>query len=308
MPPWNKPATKKRQTIRPRVEALENREVPAVVITKPGQALPASTPPLPAGVVASSPGVLLIDNRSTSSSSTTNVTITDNGSGTLTVSTGGAAGAAIPNIHRIEYLASLGTDNFQYKMTTPGTPLNEDMRVDVYLPTSATTPPPSTLKPLSGNKQFSATFGLLATPFVPASAGTAAKGGTLAAHVNVTGHLAIRIHGSPVVDNASLAYAGTVTGRLDVLYDEPFPPAPGFATNQDGDKITYSVQLTGGSTGQVFPRMIGGPGPDLLTLLVQKRVASDTVRIHGAHAVNGGGSGTGLNNCVIGGPITAINC
>jgi hypothetical protein len=309
MAPRNKPETRRRQTFFPRLEVLEDRRVPTLTIA----ASPVGMPGKP--VIPGTPVMLVINNASSSSSSTTNVTITDDGKGDVTVTsstvstvdtgkgdtTATTAGPTLKaaNVAVIDYLASPGTDNFNYRMTNPATQLTEKMDVEIFLPV---TPPPL---PLKGNKAFSATFGLLATPFVPATAGTGAKAGVPAAHVDVMGHLIIDIHGTPAADNASLVYAGRVTGRLDVIYDDG--PA-GTMSNEDGDKISYSVQLTKGSTGQVFPRMTGGPGPDLLTLLVQKRVASDTVHVHGNRVLNGGLSGTGLNQCVSLLPITEINC
>jgi hypothetical protein len=160
------------------------------------------------------------------------------------------------------------------------------------------------LLPKAGNKGFTANFG---TPFKPGT--TAAPGvpgvpGTQPVPVNVGGDLDIGIFGSPNKNNATLVYAGAVTGRLSTLYMDPQHPTQLHAHALAGSKVSFTLNLEPHSTGHVHPHILGGIGDDSLTLFVIKVRPSDRVRIDGAGALNGG---AGMNIGFSALPITELN-
>jgi hypothetical protein len=263
----------------PRVEALEDRLVPAV-----------NAP------VVIAPGVVVFSATPASSGSNT-LNIFDDGVGDIkfnTSSTGSGSQSSLPKgtgpIHEIIYAASTGTDVLNYKMLNNAT-LLEKMQVVVLLPHA-------------GNKGFTANFG---TPFKPGTAGAPgvpAVPGTQPVPVNVGGDLDVSIFGSPNKNNATLVYAGTVTGHLTTQYRDPQLPMQPHAHALAGSKVSFTLNLEPHSTGHVHPKILGGIGDDSLTLFVIKVRPSDPVRIDGAGALNGGG---GVNSGSSALPITEVN-
>jgi hypothetical protein len=122
--------------------------------------------------------------------------------------------------------------------------------------------------------------------------------------VNVGGDLDVSIFGGPNKNNATLVYAGTVTGHLETLYRDPQIPMQLHAHALAGSKVSFTLNLEPHSTGHVHPHILGGIGDDSLTLFVIKVRPSDHVRIDGAGALNGG---AGMNSGSSALPITELN-
>jgi hypothetical protein len=257
------------------LEALEERCVPTV-----------STP-------TASGGVLVINTTGTGNNT---VVLTDDGMGDISFANSSTAKPALIKggpIHEIIYNAGPGSDTFTYSMVN-NAELTEHMKILVHLPPN-------------GNKGFTATFGTPNKNRVPGSAGTPGTPAAGAKGVNIArgGRLEIAIIGSAFKDNATLNYAGAVKGDLRTRYRDPVQGGGPIAQGKNGDKVTIKLELLRGSTGTVHPRIRGGVGNDNLTLVVKTHRPSDSVRIFGEGALNGGG---GINKGASSfPPVTEVN-
>jgi hypothetical protein len=250
----------RKRTFAPTLEALEDRSLPTVLAP-----------------VVVEPGVVVFN---TSGTGNNTLNIFDDGVGDLSFSTSSTAKpTAIKGgpVHEIVYNAGPGSDTFNYSMVN-NAPLTEDMTVLVHLP------------PM-GNKGFTATFGTPPKPPVLGSPGTPGTGPVAAKPVDVAGRLDIRIVGSPFKDNATLNYAGKVTGNLRASYVDPVQTGGPRAAGKNGDKIKFTMDILRDSTGTVFAKERGGVGNDSLQLAIRQRPRSPRVHITGL--LDGGG---GLNS------------
>ena len=250
----------RKRTFTPTLEALEDRTLLTVA------------PP-----VVVSPGVVLF---TTSGTGNNTLNIFDDGKGDISFSTSSTAKPTLVKggpVHEIIYNAGPGSDTFTYTMTN-NAPLTEDMTVLVHLSPT-------------GNKGFTANFGVPPKAGVLGSPGTPGTAAVPAKPVDVAGRLDIRIVGSPFKDNATLNYAGEVTGHLRASYRDPQQGGGPIAHGKDGDKVKYVLDILKGSTGKVFSKVQGGVGDDNLTLVIKKHRPRDPAQISGV--LDGGG---GLNS------------
>jgi hypothetical protein len=280
---------------RPRLEALEDRSVPAVV-----------------GPIVSptDPGTIFFIGTNPTGTTTNTLNIFDNGAGGIKFNTTTTTGTqtALPKtaaaqIHRIIYFASSGTDRLNY-IVPKTTALSEHMEVDVLLP-------------VSGEIGFTGTFGVFAIPFNPNTGGpgVAPNMAVPSVPVNIAGELDIKIFGNVRRDNVTMNYDGRVNGILNALFLDPQSPHLPHAHGQDGDKVSFNFMLEAFSSGVVRPRIHGGVGDDAFTLFVRKLRPKDHVHILQSHAVTGGGAtllqqaqgAGGMNTATLGQGATGIN-
>ncbi len=255
---------------RPRLEALEDRSVPAVV----GPIVSRTDPGTIAFIATNPPGT---------TSNTLN--IFDNGTGVITFNTTTATGkqTALPKgaaaqIHHIIFFASGGTDKLNY-IVPKTSALFEHMQVDVIIP-------------VTGEVGFTGTFGVAAVPFNPNTGGPGVEPAMAvpSTPLNIAGELDINIFGNVRRDNVTLNYDGRVNGILNALFLDPQGPHLPHAHGQEGDKVSFNFVLEAFSTGIVHPRIHGGVGDDAFTLFVRKLRPKDHVHILQSHAVSGGGA------------------
>jgi hypothetical protein len=277
---------------RPRVEVLEDRTVPAA-------------PPQAAFVpTCSSPGSVVFTANSAASGFAFQLNLIDNGHGGITYTIGQTAfgvtttgkstalpAACGPTISRIQYNASTGSDSVTYSMAN-NVRLEEDMSLVFVLPAT-------------GNKGLTVTMGTPFKRFVPGSAGTPAKPPVLAKPVSVDGHLLINFVGSPVQDNATLNYAGQLKGSLRALFADPQRGKHRHPHANEGDKVSFTFNLSPASAGRLLPRIQGGLGDDNLTLLVLGTKKAPRTKLQGAPEINGG---KGNNTCFSVPPVSEVNC
>jgi hypothetical protein len=287
----------------PRVEALEDRTVPAVTfLTGPGytgtcggggevqfRALSA-----PSGTSFALD--LYYQNNGTLSYQVE--TTTGVGSVFATTTKGPVATAPCGAVNQIDYVASTGTDTVKFFMADvagkpSATPLKVPLAFNVTLP--------------GNNKGFTATFGTPTRAPVPVSAGSPPKALVPGTFVNIApgGSLKIHIDGTHVVDNATLNYAGRVNGSLDARYIDPQGPNTKFGHDHDADKVTFTFNPTRHSGGTLHPKVLGGVGDDNLFLVVQQPGRSPRLKVPGAPQINGG---LGLNTCASFPPISEVRC
>ncbi len=268
----------------PRLEALEDRSVPAVMN-------PIVSP--------SDPGTLIFVATTPAAGSTNTLNIFDDGTGVIKFNTSTLTGAqtALPktaaaHIHEIIYLASSGTDKVTYNVPATAS-LLEDMTVNVILPAT-------------GETGFTGTFGVAAIPFSPGTGGPGvpANQPVPSSPLNIAGRLNVNIFGNVRRDNVTLNYDGRVNGAFNALFLDPQKPMIPHAHGQDGDKVSFNFVLEAGSTGVVRPRIRGGVGDDSLTLIVTKLRKRDRVRILQTRAVDGG---LGMNTATLGTGASGIN-